>query len=110
MDARVTLVEVDELHNLNTATRAGAEASDTLKYFTERIPATFLYAGISLDRAGLLSGTRGEQIAGWFGISRYPSARAMSSLRPSARTPIITSRHSLCSSSRMFTWIPSAHR
>ena len=42
--------------------------------------------------------------------SRYPSARAMSSLRPSARTPIITSRHSLCSSSRMFTWIPSAHR
>jgi transposase len=42
--------------------------------------------------------------------SRYPSARAMSSLRPSARTPIITSRHSLCSSRRMFTWIPSAHR
>ena len=34
----------------------------------------------------------------------------MGSLRPSARTPIITSRHSLCSSSRMFTWIPSAHR
>ena len=70
LDARVTLVEVDELHNLNTATRAGAEASDTLKYFTERIPATFLYAGISLDRAGLLSGTRGEQIAGRFGIAR----------------------------------------
>jgi hypothetical protein len=70
LDARVTLVAVDELHNLNTATRAGAEASDTLKYFTERIPATFLYAGISLDRAGLLSGTRGEQIAGRFGIIR----------------------------------------
>jgi hypothetical protein len=70
LDARVTLVAVDELHNLNTATRAGAEASDTLKYFTERIPATFAYAGISLDRAGLLSGTRGEQIAGRFGIIR----------------------------------------
>jgi hypothetical protein len=42
LDARVTLVAVDELHNLNTATRAGAEASDTLKYFTERIPATYL--------------------------------------------------------------------
>jgi hypothetical protein len=69
-DARVTLVAVDELHNLNTATRAGAEASDTLKYFTERIPATFIYAGISLERAGLLSGTRGEQIAGRFGIVR----------------------------------------
>ncbi len=41
--------------------------------------------------------------------SRYPSARATSSLRPSARTPTMTSRHSLASSSRMFTWIPSAH-
>jgi len=29
LDTRVTLVQVDELHNLNTATRAGAEASDT---------------------------------------------------------------------------------
>jgi hypothetical protein len=70
MDARVTLVAVDELHNLNTATRAGAEASDTLKYFSERIPATFAYAGISLDRTGLLSGTRGEQIAGRFSMVR----------------------------------------
>jgi hypothetical protein len=69
-DARVTLVAVDELHNLNTRTRAGAEASDTLKYFSERIPATFVYAGISLDRTGLLSGTRGEQIAGRFGMVR----------------------------------------
>ena len=42
LDAHVTLVAVDELHNLNTASRAGAEASDTLKYFTERIPATYL--------------------------------------------------------------------
>jgi hypothetical protein len=53
------MVLVDELHNLNTATRAGAEAS-----------ATFIYAGISLERSGLLAGTRGEQIAGRFGISR----------------------------------------
>ncbi|MEU8250639.1 TniB family NTP-binding protein [Nonomuraea sp. NPDC048916] len=70
LDAHVTLVAVDELHNLNTATRAGAEASDTLKYFSERIPATFVYAGISLERTGLLSGTRGEQIAGRFGMVR----------------------------------------
>lgn len=70
LDAHVTLVAVDELHNLNTATRAGAEASDTLKYFTERIPATFIYAGISLERTGLLSGARGEQIAGRFSIVR----------------------------------------
>jgi hypothetical protein len=70
LDAHVTLVAVDELHNLNTATRAGAEASDTLKYFTERIPATFIYAGISLERTGLLSGARGEQIAGRFSMVR----------------------------------------
>ncbi len=70
LDAQVTLVAIDELHNLNTATRAGAEASDTLKYFSERIPATFCYAGISLERTGLLSGARGEQIAGRFGMVR----------------------------------------
>jgi hypothetical protein len=76
LDARVSLVIVDELHNLNTATRAGAEASDTLKYFAERIPATFAYAGISLERSGLLSGTRGEQIAGRFSLVRTgPFAR-----------------------------------
>ena len=43
--------KVDEIHNLNLATRNGAEASDTLKYFSERIPATFVYAGISVERA-----------------------------------------------------------
>src|SRR5213076_1726702 len=54
---------------------AGAEASDTLKYFSERIPATFVYAGISLDRTGLLSGTRGEQIAGRFSMVRADRRR-----------------------------------
>jgi len=33
--------KVDELHNLNLATRAGADVSDQLKYFAERLPATF---------------------------------------------------------------------
>jgi hypothetical protein len=70
LDTRTTLVCVDEIHNLNLATRNGAEASDTLKYFSERIPATFAYAGISVERAGLLSGTRGEQIAGRFSMVR----------------------------------------
>jgi hypothetical protein len=62
--------KVDEIHNLNIATRAGAEASDTLKYFSERIPATFVLAGISVERAGLLSGPRGEQIAGRYSMVR----------------------------------------
>ena len=39
---RVELVCVDELHNLNLATRSGAEVSDQLKYFAERLPATFV--------------------------------------------------------------------
>lgn len=66
IDARVSLVCVDEIHNLALATRNGAEVSDTLKYFSERIPATFVYAGIDLQRGGLFSGTRGRQIAGRF--------------------------------------------
>jgi hypothetical protein len=40
--------------------------SDTLKYFSERIPATFVYAGIDIENSELLAGTRGAQIAGRF--------------------------------------------
>jgi hypothetical protein len=47
-------------------TGAGAEASDTLKYFSERLPATFVYSGIGLDRGALLAGPRGDQVAGRF--------------------------------------------
>jgi hypothetical protein len=66
VDTRTSLVCVDEIHNLKLATRNGAEVSDTLKYFSERIPATFVYAGIDVEREGLFSGTRGRQIAGRF--------------------------------------------
>ena len=69
-DTRTSVICVDEIHNLNIATRAGAEASDTLKYFSERIPATFVFAGINVERAGLLTGARGEQIAGRFSMVR----------------------------------------
>ncbi|MET9699274.1 ATP-binding protein [Streptomyces sp. NPDC006529] len=64
--ARTGLVLVDEIHNISLHTRTGGEASDTLKYFSERIPATFAYAGIDIESGGLLSGTRGDQIAGRF--------------------------------------------
>ena len=63
-DTATSVVICDELHNISLATRAGAEVSDTLKYFSERLPATFLFVGINLEREGLFSGTRGEQIAG----------------------------------------------
>jgi len=66
LDTRVTMIIVDELHNLDMSTRTGAEASDTLKYFSERLPATFVYAGIGLDRGALLAGPRGDQVAGRF--------------------------------------------
>ena len=48
------------------STRAGAEASDTLKYFSESLPVTFVYAGIGLDRGALLAGPRGDQVVGRF--------------------------------------------
>ncbi|PHQ52270.1 ATP/GTP-binding protein [Streptomyces cinnamoneus] len=64
--ARTGLILVDEIHNISLHTRTGAEASDTLKYFSERIPATFAYAGIDIEAGGLLSGTRGDQIAARF--------------------------------------------
>src|SRR5262249_57196514 len=66
LDTRVTMIIVDELHNLDMSTRTGAEASDTLKYFSERLPATFVYAGIGLDRGALLAGPPGDQVAGRF--------------------------------------------
>jgi hypothetical protein len=50
----------------NLATRAGAEVSDQLKYFAERLPATFIYAGIDVEAQGLFAGVRGRQIAGRF--------------------------------------------
>ena len=49
IDARVDLVLVDEIHNLNLATSAGEDMSDHLKYFTEHLPATFVYAGINVE-------------------------------------------------------------
>src|SRR5262249_61077773 len=65
---RADLVLIDEIHNLNLATRTGADASDQLKYLAERIPATFIYAGVDVEGSGLLAGTRGRQIAGRFGV------------------------------------------
>jgi Bacterial TniB protein/TniQ len=64
IDARCDLVLVDEIHNLNLATAAGEDMSDHLKYFTEHLPATFVYAGINVERSGLFTGVRGKQIAG----------------------------------------------
>ncbi|MFJ4689608.1 TniB family NTP-binding protein [Streptomyces sp. NPDC088789] len=60
------LVLIDELHNLDIRTKIGAEASDQIKYLSERIPATFVLAGVDVEGTGLFTGRRGGQIA-----SRY---------------------------------------
>ena len=83
LDARTGLICVDEIHNISLTTRHGAETSDTLKYFSERIPATFVYAGLNVEREGLLSGTRGQQIAGRFSMIRtgaFPGREEWSAL------------------------------
>ncbi|WP_406293066.1 hypothetical protein OG948_01360 [Embleya sp. NBC_00888] len=65
------LVFVDDVHLLDTRTRSGAETSDQMKYLGERIPATFVYAGVDVDGSALLTGARGRQIAGRFKLLRH---------------------------------------
>ncbi|WP_437032941.1 TniB family NTP-binding protein [Streptomyces sp. enrichment culture] len=62
--AGVQLVLIDEIHRLNPRTTTGAQTADLLKDLTERLPATFVYAGINVTDSPLFSGTRGAQLAG----------------------------------------------
>ncbi|GLV95791.1 hypothetical protein Slala04_72440 [Streptomyces lavendulae subsp. lavendulae] len=62
--AGVQLVMIDEIHRLNPRTTTGAQTADLLKDLTERLPATFVYAGINVTDTPLFSGTRGAQLAG----------------------------------------------
>ena len=95
-DVGCDLVLVDELHNLNLATRAGAEVSDQLKYFSERISATFVYAGIDVERAGLFSGTRGRQIASRFAtLATKPFAYGTQAQRDNWRSLVLTFEQAL---------------
>jgi hypothetical protein len=63
-----TLVLIDELHNLDPGTRSGAEASGQIKYLSERIPATFVLAGVKIEGTGLFAGRRGGQVAGRYSL------------------------------------------
>ncbi|MFI9771664.1 TniB family NTP-binding protein [Streptomyces sp. NPDC052415] len=60
----IQLVLIDEIHRLNPRTTTGAQAADLLKDLTERIHATFVYAGIDVTTTPLFSGVRGAQLAG----------------------------------------------
>lgn len=91
-----SVVCVDELHNISLATKAGAEVSDTLKYFSERIPATFVYAGIDVERGGLFTGTRGRQIAGRFSLiatSSFPRTNEWEGLVATLEDALRLHRH-----------------
>lgn len=59
-----SLVLVDEVHNLKTNHQAGSDAASALKVFSERLDATFIYAGIDLLQADLFAGHMGRQIKG----------------------------------------------
>jgi hypothetical protein len=61
-----SLILVDEVHRLDLRTRAGAAASDQLKYLFDTVCATFVYAGLDLAENGMFAGTRGRQLAGRF--------------------------------------------
>ncbi len=60
----VRLVLVDEIHRVNPRTTTGAETADLIKDLTERIAATFVYAGIDVTQTPLFTGVRGAQLAG----------------------------------------------
>ncbi|PBC80212.1 MULTISPECIES: AAA family ATPase [unclassified Streptomyces] len=61
--AGVRLVLIDEIHRLNPRTTTGAQSADLLKDLTERISATFVYAGIDVTGTALFCGVRGAQLA-----------------------------------------------
>lgn len=75
--SRTVLVVVDEIHNLSTINNGNGESVDVLKSLSNRVPATFLYAGINIHRGPLLTGDRGQQIRGRFTaevLHRYMTA------------------------------------
>ncbi|WP_162890488.1 ATP-binding protein [Streptomyces olivoreticuli] len=61
--ADVKLVMIDEIHRLNPRTTTGAQSADLIKDLTERIGATFMYAGIDVAATPLFTGVRGAQLA-----------------------------------------------
>lgn len=92
---RLELVLIDEIHNI-LDTRARAEVSDQLKYFAERLPATFAYAGIEVQERGMFAGPRGRQIAGRFTlISSAPFDYGTPEQRAAWRALIATLEQSL---------------
>ncbi|MFF1632627.1 TniB family NTP-binding protein [Leifsonia sp. NPDC058248] len=64
--AGTQLVVIDELHNLAARTAGNGESQDVLKNLHNDLAATFLYAGINIQK--MLSGERSQQIGGRFAM------------------------------------------
>lgn len=70
---RTVLLVVDEMHNLGKIDQEAGISVDTLKDLSNAPFGTFVYAGINVAKFGLLSGSRGRQIAGRFAqVKTYP--------------------------------------
>lgn len=96
IETRTELVLVDEIHLLNHATTAGEDLSDHLKYFTEHLPATFVYAGINVEKSGLFTGIRGKQLGGRCILVRtgaFPSNAEWQALVASLENTLRLHRH-----------------
>ncbi|MFF3467580.1 AAA family ATPase [Streptomyces sp. NPDC002619] len=71
-ERRTRLVFLDDVHQLNTRTRPGADTSDQVKTLAERVPATFVLAGVDVERSPLLTGPRSAQLAARCKVLRTP--------------------------------------
>ncbi|MEU9348017.1 ATP-binding protein [Streptomyces sp. NPDC048278] len=71
-ERRTRLVFMDDVHLVNTRTQPGADTSDQLKSLAERIPATFVLAGVDVENSPLLTGPRGAQLAARCKLLRTP--------------------------------------
>ncbi|MGW2207609.1 ATP-binding protein [Streptomyces sp. NPDC001774] len=94
--ARTDLVLVDEIHLLKHATTAGEDLSDHLKYFTEHLPATFVYADINVEKSGLFTSIRGKQLGGRCILVRtgaFPRSTEWQSLIASLESTLRLHRH-----------------
>ncbi|WP_329163771.1 TniB family NTP-binding protein [Streptomyces anulatus] len=103
--AGVQLVMIDEIHRLNPRTTTGAQTADLLKDLSERLPATFVYAGINVTDTPLFTGVRGAQLAGRATLvdcgplsrcttaSVNPSAKVITDIESHPRPPAAQTRH-----------------
>lgn len=78
-----TLVLVDEIHNLDLTTRYGAEASDQLKYLSERMAATFVLAGLDIETSSLFQEPGDSRSCGRYSVI-LPPLRTPQPRRPRA--------------------------